>query len=352
MTKAQKIMGDTMNLDSKEFNNAVKHVFNDIKELVINSRNKVYQTVNSEMLNLYWNIGKVIMEIQKGDERATYGEAILDNLSQKLTKEFGKGFSSRNLRTMRKFYITYPIWTTVSSKLSWSHYLELIKIDEEPIRNFYLNECINSRWSVRELQRQKNSLLYERLITSTDKDKALELSKKGQILKTNKDLIKDPFVLEFLDIKENTKYAESDLEKNILEHLKEFLLELGKGFSLVGSQVRITLGEEHFYPDLVLYNRLLKCFVIIDLKIGKVSHQDIGQMQMYVNYYDRDIKQEDENDTIGILLSTDKNETIVNYTLPKDNKTIFSSEYKLHMPTERELIEAVEEEKKNFELNE
>ena len=326
--------------------------FNNIKDLVMNSRNKVYQTVNTEMLNLYWNIGKAIMEIQQGDERASYGDTVLEKLSQKLTNEFGKGFSSRNLRTMRKFYIIYPIWKTVSSKLSWSHYLELIKIDEEAKRNFYFNECINSKWSVRELGRQRDSLLYERLTIYADKEKAKKLSEKGQVLKTSRDLIKDPFVLEFLDIKENTKYLESDLEKNIIEHLKEFLLELGKGFSYIGNQVRITLGEEHFYPDLVFYNRLLKCFVIIDLKVGKVSHQDIGQMQMYVNYYDREIKQNDENKTIGILLSTNKNETVVKYTLPEDNKTIFSSEYRLHMPTEQELISAVEEEKKNFELNE
>jgi predicted nuclease of restriction endonuclease-like (RecB) superfamily len=331
--------------------NEVNHIFDDIKELVISSRNKVYQTVNTEMLNLYWNIGKSIMQIQHGDERASYGESVLEKLSQKLTNEFGKGFSSRNLRTMRKFYLTYPIWKTVSAKLSWSHYLELLKIDEEYKRRFYQTECINSQWSVRELQRQKDSLLYERLTLSADKEKILELSEKGQVLKTSNDLVKDPFVLEFLDIKENTDYLESDLEKNILEHLKEFLLELGKGFMFVGSQVRLTLEEDHFYPDLVFYNRLLKCFIIIDLKIGKVTHQDIGQMQMYVNYYDREIKQGDENPTIGILLTTNKNETIVKYTLPKDNKTIFSTEYKLHMPTEEELISAIEEEKKNFELN-
>lgn len=328
----------------------VNIVFNNIKNLVINSRNKVYSAVNTEMLNLYWNIGKIIMEIQQGDERASYGDYILDKLSFKLTKEFGKGFSKRNLERMRKFYICFPITTTVSSQLSWSHYLELIKIDEKPKRNFYLNECINAKWSVRELQRQKDSLLYERLLLSANKEKVRELSEKGQIIKTSKDLVKDPFVLEFLDIKENTEYLESDLEKNILKHLKEFLLELGKGFSYVGNQVRLTLEEDHFYPDLVFYNRLLKCFVIIDLKIGKVTHQDIGQMQMYVNYYDREIKQEDENQTIGILLSTDKNETIVKYTLSKDNKTIFSSEYKLHLPTEQELISAVEEERKNYEL--
>jgi len=304
------------------------------------------------MLNLYWNIGKIIMEIQQGNERAAYGDAVLEKLSEKLTNEFGKGFSSRNLRTMRKFYLTYPIWKTVSAKLSWSHYLELIRIEEEHKRNFYLMETTNCNWSVRELQRQISSLLYERLAISKDKDKVLELAQKGQVLQTGKDLVKDPFVLEFLDIKENTDYLESDLEKNILEHLKEFLLELGKGFMFVGSQVRITMEEDHFYPDLVFYNRLLKCFVIIDLKIGKITHQDIGQMQMYVNYYDRDIKGEDENKTVGILLSTKKNETVVKYTLPENNESIFASQYKLHLPTEEELIEAIEEEKKNLELNE
>ena len=333
--------------DNIQFNT----IFNNIKELVVNSRNKVYTTVNIEMLKLYWNIGKIIMGIQQGDERAKYGDSILEKLSEKLTNEFGKGFSKRNLERMRKFYICFPITTTVSSQLSWSHYLELIKIEDKSKRNFYFNECINTKWSVRELQRQRDSLLYERLLLSADKEKVLELSEKGQILKTSKDLVKDPFVLEFLDIKENTYYLESDLEKNILEHLKEFLLELGKGFSYVGNQVRITLNKEHFYPDLVFYNRILKCFMIIDLKIGKVTHQDIGQMQMYVNYYDREIKQRDENQTIGILLSTNKNETVVKYTLPQSNETIFSTEYKLHMPTEQELISAVEEEKKNFELN-
>ena len=340
--------------NSKEMNmyneNEINNIYGNIKELVINSRNKVYTAVNTEMLNLYWNIGKIIMEIQQGDERASYGEAVLEKLSEKLTREFGKGFSPRNLRTMRKFYLTYPIWKTVSSKLSWSHYLELIKIEEPEKRNFYLNETINSRWSVRELQRQKDSLLYERLLLSADAGKILELSQKGQVLNKSKDLVKDPFVLEFLDIKENTDYLETDLEKNIIEHIKEFLLELGKGFSYVGNQVRLTLDDTHFYPDLVFYNRILKCFVIIDLKIGKVTHQDIGQMQMYVNYYDREIRSDDENRTIGILLSTNKNETIVKYTLPEDNETIFSSEFKLHMPTEEELINAIEEEKSNLKL--
>ena len=329
--------------NEKEINN----IFDNIKELVISSRNRVYATVNTEMLNLYWNIGKTIMEIQQGDERASYGETVLEKLSQKLTAEFGKGFSKRNLERMRKFYIYFPIATTVSSQLSWSHYLEILKVDEEPKRNFYIKETINSRWSVRELQRQIGSLLYERLYLSNKKGKLLESTNDDYSVN---DIIKDPFVLEFLDIKENTEYLESDLEKNILKHLKEFLLELGKGFAFIGNQVRITLDTEHFYPDLVFYNRILKCFIIIDLKIGKVTHKDIGQMQMYVNYYDREVKQIDENKTIGILLSTDRNETIVKYTLPLDNKTIFSSEFKLTIPSKEEFIKVIEEEKKNMEL--
>lgn len=211
-------MSQTNQVVKDEFNN----IFNNIKELVIASRNKVYTTVNTEMLNLYWHIGKIIIEIQDGDERAKYGDEILEKLSIKLTNEFGRGFSKRNLERMRKFYMLFSITTTSLSQLSWSHYLELIKIDEEPKRNFYFKETINSRWSVRELQRQIGSLLYERLTISVNKDKVLELSKKGHEIKENKDLVKDPFVLEFLDIKENTNYLESDLEKNILKHLKSF----------------------------------------------------------------------------------------------------------------------------------
>lgn len=302
------------------------------------------------MINLYWNIGKMIVEKQEGHNRAKYGDYLIESLSIQLTNEFGKGFSTRNLKRMRKLYLYYPKRTTMLSQLTWSHYLELIKIDDESKRNFYMNECINSNWDVRELQRQRTTLLYERIANSKDESKLLELSIKGHNIYENKDIIKDPFVLEFLDIKESTNYLESDLEKNILEHLKEFLLELGKGFTFVGNQVRITIDTDHFYPDLIFYNRILNCFVIIDLKIGKVTHKDIGQMQMYVNYYDREIKQETENKTIGILLSTDKNETVVKYTLPEDNKTIFSSEFRLTIPSEKEFIDVIENEKKNMEL--
>ncbi len=326
----------------------IEIIYKNIELLINQSRKKVYQTVNTEMLNLYWNIGKIIMDIQKGEKRAKYGEKVLKEISERLTIEFGNGFSKRNLERMRNFYLCFPNTTTLLSQLSWSHYLEIMKIKNKYKRNFYMHEAIHSNWSVRELQRQINSLLYERIAISKNKNEILELSKHGQVLKTGKDLVKDPFVLEFLDIKENTYYLESDLEKSILNHLKEFLLELGKGFMFVGSQVRITLEEDHFYPDLVFYNRILKCFVIIDLKIGKLSHKDIGQMQMYVHYYDRTIKNKEENSTIDILLCSNKNETVVKYALPKNNNRIFTSVYKLNFPTEKELIAVVEEEIKNI----
>ena len=328
----------------------IDNLYNDIRELIEQSRNRVYKTVNTEMINLYWNIGKIIVEKQDGNTRAKYGDLLIEEISKKLTEYFGKGFSVQNIRRMRQFYMYYPIRSTLMSELSWTHYLELIKIKEKEKRDFYMNECVNSNWDVRELQRQRTTLLYERLANTKDKTKLLELSTKGHRISESKDIIKDPFVLEFLDIKENASYLETDLEKNILEHLKEFLLELGKGFTYVGNQVRITIDTEHYYPDLVFYNRILKCFVIIDLKIGKVTHKDIGQMQMYVNYYDRNIKSKTENKTIGILLSTDKNETIVKYTLLEENKTIFSSEFRLTIPSEKEFIDIIENNKKNLEL--
>ena len=323
----------------------IDNLYNEIKDLVEQSRNRVYKTVNVEMISLYWSIGKMIVEKQDGNNRAKYGDLLIEGISKRLTERFGKGFSIQNLRRLRQFYLTYPIRSSIMSELSWTYYLELIKIKDKNKRDFYMNECINSKWDVKELQRQRTTLLYERLANSKDKAKILELSNKGHRISENRDIIKDSVILEFLDIKENTNYLESDLEKNILEHLKEFLLELGKGFTYVGNQVRITINTEHFYPDLVFYNRILKCFVIIDLKIGKVTHKDIGQMQMYVNYYDREIKSNVENKTIGILLSTDKNETVVKYTLPEDNKTIFSSEFRLTIPSEKEFIDVVEKEK-------
>lgn len=319
--------------------------------MVISSKKRVYQNINHEMVLLYWNIGRIIINIQDGKKHAKYDDRTLEKLSAKLTEEFGKGFSLRNLRSMRNFYSLFPNRQTLFAELSWSHYLEMMKIDDVNARNFYIKETINSNWSVRELKRQISSLLYERLCISKDATEIMELSTNGQNIKTSKDLIKDPFVLEFLELKENKDYLESDLEKAILNHLKEFLLELGKGFMYVGSQVRITLEEDHFYPDLVFYNRILKCFVIIDLKIGTITHKDLGQISMYVNYYDRKIKSDDENKTIGILLCTNKNETVVKYSLPLDNDQIYASKYKLSFPSDEDFINEIEKEKQNYYMD-
>lgn len=256
--------------------NSIDNIYQEIKKLVISSRHRVYKNINYEMVLLYWNIGRIIINIQDGNRRAKYDDKTLEKLSVRLTNEFGNGFSIQNLRKMRKFYYMFQKRPTLSVELSWSHYIEIMKVDDNNARNFYIKETINSNWSVRELRRQISSLLYERLCISKDSGEIMELSKNGQVIKTSKDLIKDPFVLEFLELNESKNYLESDLEKAILSHLKEFLLELGKGFMYVGEQVRITLEEEHFYPDLVFYNRILKCFVIIDLKIGNVTHKDIG----------------------------------------------------------------------------
>ena len=328
---------------------------NNIIDYTIKTREKVYNNVREEMVNYYWNVGRMIVEEEQGgDITPEYGRKLYLELAKRLTKKMGKGFSRSNLFNMRNFYITYPIVQTYG-QLTWSHFCELIGIKDENERKFYEKETVNSKWSTRELSRQIESGLYQRLLLSdgkANKEKVLQLAKEGQIIEKPKDIIKEPYVFEFLGIKEEKPLLEKDLEYKLIRQLEDFLLELGKGFMFVGSQVRLTLEEDHFYPDLVFYNRLLKCFVIIDLKIGKVTHQDIGQMRMYVNYYDREIKSDDENPTVGILLSTLKNKTVVKYTLPEDNKNIFSSSYKLHLPTEQELIDAVEEEKKNLELNE
>jgi len=315
--------------------------YDDIRKRIIKARSRIYSTMNEETIDSCWYIGKTIVDLQKGNSRAEYGKQIIKSLSEKLTKEFGSGFSMQNLRKMRQFYEAFPIRSTVSSELSWSHYMELIRIVRVEERNFYYNEAISSNWSVRELQRQKDTMLYDRLLLPGDKEKIKELSEKGQIIKKPEDIIRNPYILEFSGLKENSKYLETDLEKALLAHLSEFLLELGKGFSFVGSQQRINLDGDYFYPDLVFYNRLAKCFVIIDLKIGKLTHQDIGQMQMYVNYYKKTQMIDGENEPIGILLCAKKNDTVVEMTLG-DNKNIYTSKYLTYIPTKEELIAEVE----------
>ncbi len=306
--------------------------------LLEQGRRQAYQSVNSILVKTYWEIGKRIVEFeQQGKKRAEYGSALLDIISRDLTEKFGKGFSRDNLEKMRKFYLFFKNSETLSRKLSWSHYCILLRIESDFARRFYLTETENESWSVRELERQINSMLFERLGLSNDRNKLVQISRKGQIIEKPKDIIKDPYILEFLDLEQKPTYTEVDLENSIIDNLQKFLLELGKGFMFVDRQKRITLEDEHFYIDLVFYNRLLRCFVLIELKIGKLTHRDLGQLQMYVNYYDRNIKSDNENNTVGILLCADKKEAIVKYTLPKDNKQIFASEYKLYLPDKKEL---------------
>ena len=300
------------------------------------------------MTKTYFLIGKrIVEEEQNGNKRAEYGKNLIKTLSKKLTKEFGKGFSETNLEQMRKFFKVYGIPQTLSEEfqfnLSWSHYLILMRIKDINARNFYEIETFENNWSLRELKRQVNSSLYERLVLSKDKEKVKELAVKGQIIEKAQDVIKDPYILEFLGLDEKSDYSENKLETEIINKLEMFLLELGKGFTFVGRQVRFTFDERHFRVDLVFYNRLLKCFVLIDLKIGEVTHQDLGQMQMYVNYYDRYVKFPDENDTIGIIICKDKNDTLVKLTLPKDNNQIFASRYTTILPSLEEFKKIVEE---------
>lgn len=328
-----------------------KNIYEEIKGLLKSARESIVSNVNSTMTKTYFLIGKrIVEEEQNGNERAEYGKSLIKNLSLELTKEFGKGFSQRNLEQMRKFYKVYEIPQTLSAKfrLSWSHYLILMRMDNIAERNFYEIEAVQNNWSLRELRRQIDSALYERLALSRDKEKVKELAFKGQIIEKPKDIIKNPYVLEFLGLEEESGYSENDLETAIINHLEKFIMELGKRFLFQGRQVRFTFDEEHFFVDLVFYNRLLKCFVLIDLKIGKLKHQDLGQMQMYVNYYDRFVKLPEENKTIGIIICKDKNDTLVKMTLPEDNQQIFASRYMTVLPSKEEFKKIVDTETEKF----
>lgn len=318
--------------------------FENIRDLIQKAQRTLIKQVNSVMVVTYFELGKQIVEQeQKGKELADYGTYLLLELSNKLTTEFGKGYSKRNLELMRKFYLTYRIAKTpFSQSLSWSHYLLLMRIADDAERSFYEIETEKNNWSFRELNRQINSALYNRLQLSKDKNQIGQLAQMGQIIEKPSDLIKDPYILEFLNLTEEASYSESEFEQAIINRIEHFLLELGKGFTFVGRQVRFTFEEEHFRVDLVFYNRLMRCFVLIDLKIGKLKHQDLGQMQMYVNFYDRYVKTEDELPTIGIILCKDKKDAIVEITLPKDNKQIFASKYMLYLPKEEELKQILE----------
>ena len=318
--------------------------YEEIKNILETARNKVYQTANFAMVEAYWQIGRSIIEEQGGEERAEYGTGLLKELSQQMTKDFGKGFTVANLKNMRQFYLTFPNSYALRSELSWTHYRQLMRVENEKARQFYLDEAIQSQWSTRQLERQINTFFYERLLSSKDKESVSKEIQTSEAAKTPEDIIRDPYVLEFLGLSPNDDFYESDLEQALITHLQKFLLELGRGFSFVARQKRITFDGRHFRIDLVFYNYILKCFVLIDLKIGDLTHQDLGQMQMYVHYYERELMNEGDNPPIGIVLCADKSDAIVRYTLPEDETHIFASKYKLYLPSEEELLRELKQE--------
>ena len=328
----------------------IDNIYKDIKEKIVLARGKMLKHIDTTMVEIYWCIGKITYELSGNSTKASYGKQIIEQLSLRLTNEFGNGFSIISIRRMRKFYEAYPIWSAVPTELSWSHFQELIRIDRKEERKFYETEAIKSNWSYRELNRQINTKLYDRYLISPDKSKVMNETKNGLIEKEPQELLKTPYIFEFAGLKENKNYLETDLEKALLSHLTEFLLELGRGFSFVSNQQRIKIGLEYYYPDLVFYNRLAKCFVIIDLKIGKLTHQDIGQMQMYVNYFKKTEMVEGENEPIGILLCADKDDAVVEMTLGENSKNIYASKYLTYMPSKDELINIIKEEKELIEL--
>jgi predicted nuclease of restriction endonuclease-like (RecB) superfamily len=326
---------------------AYQDLISRIGDCLVQGQVKATKQINIVLLETYWQIGCYIVEFeQSGQARATYGSQLLKLLSQDLKRLHGKGFSRRNVSDMRRFYLAYPNWQTVSAKLSWSHYTELLAIADEFARSFYEQQCLHENWSVRELKRQKNSALFERVALSKNRAEILALAKEGQKIETARDVIKDPYVFEFLDLPEQN-YRESELEAKLINQLEQFLLELGKGFAFIGQQYRITLNNTHFYVDLVFYHRILKCFVLIDLKTRAVNHQDIGQMNLYLNYFRAEENMPDDHEPIGIVLARDKDEILVEYATGSISNQLFVSRYQLYLPDEellkQELKRLIEE---------
>lgn len=325
-------------------------IITDIKQLILDAQQNAVRTVNQERVILYWNIGKhIVEEEQKGKERADYGVFLIKTLAKELTIDFGTGFSFRQLNFCRQFYFIFPIVNALRSQLNWTQYRLLLPIDDEDKRNYYIEEASTNNWSARQLERQINSQLYERLLLSSEKEKVLAIAKKEAVPENPKDIIKDPMVLEFLGLKPQAAYYEKDIEQALITNMQAFLLELGNGFSFVARQKRIHLNDDDFFIDLVFYNRLLSCFVIVEIKTHKLTHQDLGQLQMYVNYYDRTEKQDSENLTIGILLCADKNDAVVEFALPENNNTILASKYQLYLPKPEEIIKSIKKDTYNNE---
>lgn len=323
--------------------------YTEIRQIIETARTNAIRSVDFSRVQMYWLLGKRIFEEeQQGKDRADYGAYLIRNLAEELTPLYGSGFSVRQLEQSRRFYRMYPIANALRSQLNWTQYRLLIQIEDPFKREYYELESVNNAWTARETERQINAMLYERLLLSNDKGSVLAVARKERIPESPTEIIKDPMVLEFLGLHRETSYYEKDLEGAILSHLTDFLLEMGKGFSFVARQKRLLLEDDEFFADLVLYNRLLRCFVVIELKTSALTHQDLGQLQMYVNYYDRMEKLPEENPTIGILLCSAKNNTVVKMTLPEDNQTILTSEYQLYLPTTQQLIEQVNEVKQNL----
>ena len=321
------------------------NLYQSVKNILQTARDNAYRQVNFIMVEAYWNIGKqIVEEEQNGKDRAEYGSYLIKELSSRLTSEFGKGFTASNLKMMRQFYLAFPIGHTLCDQLSWSHYRLIMRLDNPQARLWYMEESAKANWSVRALERQIGTFYYERIISSKDKQPvAAEATNNTKDLQlTPKDIIKDPYVLEFLDLKQNNAFYESDLESALIEKIQEFLLELGRGFAFVARQKRVKTETSDFYIDLVFYNYILKCFVLIDLKSGKLTHQDVGQMDMYVRMYNDMEKAENDNPTIGIILCTDKDNTVVKYSVLNENENLFVSKYQLYLPTEEELRAEIE----------
>lgn len=321
-----------------------------IQAIIVSAQARAIRSVDTERVLMYWQIGKAILEEeQQGKERAAYGEFLIKNLAQTLEPQYGSGFSYRQLNLFRQFYRTFPIVNALRSQFSWTHYRTLIRIENQDKRAFYIAEADKNNWTARQLERQVNSQLFERLLLSNDVQSVLAVARQEKLPTDAKEIIKDPMVLEFLGLKRETAYYERDLETAIITHLQEFILELGNGFAFVARQKRIHIEGDEFFIDLVFFNRLLQCFVLIEIKTTKLTHQDIGQLQMYVNYYDRYEKQAFENPSIGILLCTDKNDAVVKITLPENNNTIIASKYQLYLPTEEQLIAELKKELEKIE---
>ena len=342
---------DNDNATRKAIMTALRSQFvSDIRTIIDGARRQAVRSVDFARVQMYWHMGRRIFEEeQQGKERADYGTYLIKNLAKEIEPEYGSGFGVRQLYRAVSFYKTYPIVTALRSQFNWLQYQLLTKISDPDKREYYELETLNNAWTGRELERQINSQLYERLLLSNDKEAVMAVARKQRIPETPQEIIKDPMVLEFLGLERKPHYYETELESSIISHLEQFLMEMGNGFLFAARQKRIMLEDDEFFADLVLYNRLLKCFVVIEIKTGKLTHQDLGQLQMYVNYYDRCEKTPDENATIGILLCTDKNDTAVRMTLPEDNTTILASQYQLYLPTQQQLISEVEAVRREFD---